>query len=214
MPTSHHPTESVVTPRPAVVAANAHTMSSTIATMVARLRCNFGLTVAELHKKSGIPVATLEEIENGRVVPTVRQLWSLARVFEVPFRVLTASETLRPDVFRVLRAEDGPTLLSGGGRFRSRALSAASDPRVPEMYEITLAPGCIEEATPHPDETYENIVVIRGRLWLRTPDQDAVLRPGDALFFRADVPHVYENPGPQETVALLAMTNAGDWGGS
>ncbi|MGI8565831.1 MAG: cupin domain-containing protein [Pyrinomonadaceae bacterium] len=34
------------------------------------------------------------------------------------------------------------------------------------------------------------------------------LRAGDAVYFRADVPHVYENPGTRETVMYLVMTYA------
>nr|MBA2645877.1 cupin domain-containing protein [Pyrinomonadaceae bacterium] len=33
-------------------------------------------------------------------------------------------------------------------------------------------------------------------------------RAGDAVYFRADVPHVYENPGTRETVMYLVMTYA------
>jgi len=33
------------------------------------------------------------------------------------------------------------------------------------------------------------------------------------IFFRADVPHVYENPGATEALLHLTMTYAGDWVG-
>jgi XRE family transcriptional regulator, regulator of sulfur utilization len=100
---------------------------------------------------------------------------------------------------------------SAGGGFRSRALSAAGDPREPEVYEVTLAPRWTEEAAAHAPETFEHIVVVHGVLALRVGDMHATLTPGDVAFFRADRQHVYANPGDNETVLHLTMTYAGDW---
>jgi XRE family transcriptional regulator, regulator of sulfur utilization len=100
---------------------------------------------------------------------------------------------------------------SAGGGFRSRALSVAGDPREPEVYEVTLAPGWTEDAGAHAPETFEHIVVVRGVLVLGAGDKRAMLAPGDVAFFRADRPHVYANPGVEDTVLHLTMTYAGDW---
>ena len=186
-------------------------LSETVATMVRRLRCNSCMDIETLSERSGIPIEVMRDIEAGRAVPALRTLWSLARVFEVPFRRLILGPDYQEKGFRILRADEGRTLISTGGRFRSRALSTGADPREPEVYEITLIPGCIEEAPGHPEGTYEHIVVVRGRLRVRTVDDDDTLRAGDTLFFRADASHAYENPGPCETIAVLTMTNAGDW---
>ena len=59
--------------------------------------------------------------------------------------------------------------------------------------------------------TFEHIIVVRGMLVVRADASTATLAPGDVLFFRADRPHAYENPGTLETVAHLTMTYAGDW---
>ena len=184
---------------------------ATIATIVSRIRRNSRMEIEDLAAASGIPADALRDIEAGRVVPTLRALWALAHVFEVPFRLLISGPRFQDRGFHVLRSDSGRTVVSDGGRFRSRALSAAGDPREPEAYEITLAPGCVEQASPHSGDTFEHVVVVRGRLRISAGTADATLRAGDALFFCADVPHSYENPGPAETVALLTMTNGGDW---
>ena len=186
-------------------------LTATIATIVARIRRNSALEIADLAIASGIPADTLHDIEAGRVVPTLRSLWALAHVFEVPFRLLIAGPRFLDKGFHVLRGDCGRTVVSEGGRFRSRALSSAGDPREPEVYEITLAPGCVEDAAAHSAETFEHVVVVRGRLRIRAGSADVTLRAGDTLFFCADIPHSYENAGPSESVALLTMTNGGDW---
>jgi quercetin dioxygenase-like cupin family protein len=69
--------------------------------------------------------------------------------------------------------------------------------------------GCVEVAEPHADGTYENLVVQQGCLALTIGDRETIhLLPGDAIYFRADVPHVYANPGAEETLAYLVMTYA------
>jgi quercetin dioxygenase-like cupin family protein len=50
--------------------------------------------------------------------------------------------------------------------------------------------------------------VIRGAMVVRTGRSEARLGPGDAIFFRADMPHSYENPGAERAVAHLVMTYA------
>lgn len=182
-----------------------------VATMVKRLRTNSGMTIEDLEAESGIPAAKLRAIEDGTVHPTVRAIWSLAHVFEVPFRVLITGSVTKDLGLRVLRTGEGSTMVSADGEFRARLLATGADPREPEIYEVKLAPGCVEEAPAHPESTHEHAIVLRGKLRVRTDAADETLSAGDAVYFRADVPHVYENPGDVETVALLTMTNGGDW---
>ena len=112
----------------------------------------------------------------------------------------------------MLRAAESCIVDSSGHGFRTRPLAAAGDPREPEVYEVTVAPGWVEEAAAHAVDTFEHIVVVRGMLVVRADDTTTTLAPGDVVFFRADRPHAYENPGTVETVAHLTMTYAGDWG--
>lgn len=188
-------------------------MSATIAANVTRLRRNSGLDLETLAVASGLTVEHLGAIEAARTVPSLRALWALADVFEVPFGILLSDATASATTFRVLRAAETRLVDSGSG-FRSRSLSAAGDPREPEVYEVTLAPGWREDAAPHALDTFEHIVVVRGSLEIRAGGDMAILRSGDVVFFRADVPHAYRNPASVETVLHLTMTYAGDWSGA
>ena len=182
-----------------------------VAANLTRLRRNSGVDLDDLAAGSGVPREQLLALEAGRGTPTLRSLWALADLFEVPFGVLISGAPCATTSFHVLRAAGSWVVDSAGGGFRTRALSAAGDPREPEVYEVTLAPGWIEHAEPHAPDTFEHIVVVRGSLLLRAGGALATLRPGDVVFFRADVPHVYENPGSDESVVHLTMTYAGDW---
>jgi quercetin dioxygenase-like cupin family protein len=67
----------------------------------------------------------------------------------------------------------------------------------------------VELADPHSEGTYENLVVQSGRLRLTVGDAGPVeLKAGDSVYFRADVPHTYENPGKTDAIMYLVMTYA------
>ena len=99
-------------------------------------------------------------------------------------------------------------LPTGGTGLRSRALFPADDPRVPEVYELTLAPGWFEHAHEDARRTFEHLTVVRGLLVVQTRGRGTRLGPGDALFFRADVPHSYRNPTSTETIVQVVLTDA------
>lgn len=173
---------------------------------VARFRGDRGLSVAEVARRSGIEEALLEELERGEAVPSLRAIWHLATALEVPFGLLLESgEGERESDFRVQRQDAGRVIESATGEFRSRVLFREGDPRTPEVYELTLAPGCVEDALAHAKDTFEHITVVAGTLKVRAGDSETRLGPGDALFFRADVPHRYENAGTSPVQALLVM---------
>jgi transcriptional regulator with XRE-family HTH domain len=184
-------------------------LGAAVGANVARLRSEREIPLDRVAERSGIRASLLRALENGHAVPSLRAIWHLATALEVPFGALLANTVLSrggdPD-FRVQRTGRGHVISSADGRFRSRPLFLEGDPRAPEVYELTLTPGCVEEASPHAPQTFEHLTVIRGRLVVRSGEAAAELAPGDSLFFRADLPHRYENPGSEDTVAQLVMT--------
>lgn len=186
-------------------------LGSAVADNLRRLRTNSGIDLETLAERAGLPLDWLRACEAGRAIPTLRSLWALADAFEVPFGVLLSGARCTEASFHVLPVSETAVVDSADGGFRSRALSAAGDPREPEVYEVTLAAGWLENAEAHAPETFEHIVVVRGQLVIRAGASMATLGPGDVAFFRADRPHAYQNPGTHETVLHLTMVYAGDW---
>jgi quercetin dioxygenase-like cupin family protein len=175
---------------------------------VARVRARQGLGLAALAERSGITEDLLALLEAGQAVPSLRAVWALASALSVPFGALLAPTGSAAANFHVQHAGRGRVITSSSGHFRSRALSPAGHPDAPEVYELTLAPGCLEEAAAHAPDTFEHIVVVQGTLIVRVWDAMTRLGPGDAVFFRADQPHSYENPTAENAVAHLVMSYA------
>jgi transcriptional regulator with XRE-family HTH domain len=183
-------------------------LGAAVGDVVARLRRRRSLDLDTLADRAGVPVDVLALLEAGQFVPDVRFLWALATALDVPFGAVLASPGADAATFRVQRAGRGRVFGSATTGFRARAAFPVGDPYAPEVYELTLAPGCFEAAPPHARNTCEHLTVVRGVLVVQTDDRQARLGPGDALFFRADRPHSYRNATSIETVAYLVMTYA------
>ena len=173
---------------------------------VAEQRARRGLELDALAARTAIRADLLRLLEAGQAVPSLRALWALATGLEVSFGTLLVRRDTPASAFRVQPATRGRVIASADNQFRSRALSPAGGPDVPEIYELTLAPGCFEPADAHGTHTFEQLVVVQGTLVVRVGDETARLTPGDALFFRADRAHSYENPGDVPTRVHLVMS--------
>lgn len=172
-----------------------------------QLRKRRGLSLERLAVLAGVSRAMLGQVETGESAPTIAFLWKVARGLDVRFADLLGDETVGDVV--LLPADASKILRSGNGAFESRALFPFDKHRRAEFYELRLRGGHVEEAEPHAEGTYENIVVHAGRLRLTVGEAARVeLRAGDSVFFRADVPHTYENPGTRPALMYLVMTYA------
>jgi transcriptional regulator with XRE-family HTH domain len=171
-----------------------------------RLRVKRGLSLERLAKASGVSRAMLGQIELGHSTPTINVVWKIARALDVSFSTLITEHAVSSTAL-VLR-DRAKLLTSQDGSFTSRALFPFDEPRNVEFYELHLAGNSIEEADAHPVGTTENLVVTAGSLELTVGKARHQLNTGDAIFFEADVPHRYCNPGSGGLTMYLVMSYA------
>ncbi len=183
-------------------------LATAVGSNIERYRRQHGVSLEELARRTDVTVPILRRLEHGELIPSLRAVWIFATALEVPFGALVAYPGRAETGFSVRRAGHGRLVASSDNGFRSRALSPLGQPEAPEVYAISLAPGCIEDAHGHAPGTHEHLVVTSGRLVVSTGADATTLEAGDSLFFRADVPHRYENPGDVETTAHLVMSYA------
>jgi transcriptional regulator with XRE-family HTH domain len=169
-----------------------------------RLRVKRGLSLERLARHSGVSRTMLSQIELGQSAPTITTLWKIARSLGVTFSALiargddSAARVLKPGAAKLLTNQDGS--------FTSRALFPFGEPRRAEFYELRLKARGLEEASPHPPGTTENLVVTAGAVQIEVAGTSYELDAGDAILFIADVPHTYRNRGAAEAVMYLVMT--------
>lgn len=159
------------------------------------------LSLDQLALRSGVSRAALSQIEGGRTNPTLSVLWKVAAGLGIPFpELLELPQGSEP---KVMRANDAVTLRSADGRMESRLLSPGGATPSVEVYELRFAPKGLHRSEPHSKGTSETLVVLKGALRVSLEGGgDHELMTGDTIFFRADVPHAYENRGSQEARCL------------
>ena len=161
---------------------------------VRRFREKLGITLSELAKAAGISAGMLSKIENGSTSLSLSSLQSLSRALHVPVTALFRSfEEVRDATF--VRAGEGLKIERRGtraghqyqllGHSRNRPLAV-------EPYLVTLtAASDVFPVFQH--DGIEFLYMLEGEVGYRHGDKVYVLRPGDSLYFDADVPH-----GPDE----------------
>jgi transcriptional regulator with XRE-family HTH domain len=171
-------------------------MAKRVADVLKALRRDRHLSLDDLASRSGVSRAALSQIEGARTNPTLAVLWKIAVGLDVPFHDLLGSND-QQDV-RVLRAGDAPPLKSGDGRMESRLLSPGGGSVDVEVYDLRFQPKAVHRSDPHGKGTMETLVVLTGSLRLSVDGSEHELGIGDSVFFRADVPHIYENRTARE----------------
>jgi transcriptional regulator with XRE-family HTH domain len=163
-----------------------------------RLRRN--LTLAQLSELSGISIGHLSRLENGGRTPTVRLLLQLARALGVTLGALVGESPEQNTVY-VSRSEDRRTIAAG-----DTSLQSLSDPalRWLQAVELSLLPGRLGEPVAHGGEEW--VYVLSGMIEVDVNGSTSALAAGDAVHFRADIPHALGNP--HEEGATVLVVNA------
>ena len=160
-----------------------------------RRRKGLRMSLGELAATTGVSRAALSQIESYRGNPTVAVLWKLAAGLGLSFTELVGE---RPEAVQVLRRTDTEPRRSADGKLERRPLVLAGPTDGLEIEELRLAAQATHISQPRPSGTREVVLVLEGRLRLRTTDAGYDLSAGDSIIIDANRSHVFENPGPGE----------------
>jgi XRE family transcriptional regulator, regulator of sulfur utilization len=183
---------------------------ATIGPRVRSLREAMDLSLRDLAERTKVSAPMLSQVERGETSPTLQVAARIAAGLE-----LTLSQLLRLD-------EDGAVTITrpsqrqrGGSARRGHSFEVLTAPRPGQRAELsrhTLAAGA---ATGGPDDppmhepgSRETALVEEGAIVLVCDGRRYELGAGDCVTFDADLPHHFENPGP-EPARLLAVVSAG-----
>jgi transcriptional regulator with XRE-family HTH domain len=171
-----------------------------IAAYIRSYRLRRNLTLAQLSELSGISIGHLSRLENGGRTPTVRLLLQVARALGVSLGALVGESPEQNTVY-VSRSEDRHTIAAG-----DTFLQSLSDPalRWLQSVELSLPPGRLGEPAAHAGEEW--VYILRGAIEVDVNGSTSELTAGDAVHFRADIPHALRNP--HEDGATVLVVNA------
>lgn len=157
-----------------------------------RLRTEQSLSLDSLASASGVSKSRLGQIERGEANPSISTVWQIATALHVEFSALVS--TPRSETVLVHIADVEP-VISDDGRCRTTPLFPFDPMFGFEFYATEIDPGGRLHAEPHPAGTEETLAVTAGRVHIVAGGESYDLQAGDALRFKADATHDYENTG-------------------
>jgi len=164
----------------------------------------FGLTQRELARRAGVTNGAISLIEQNRVSPSISSLkkildgvpLSLADFFTLNFAP-TDEVFFSGDELTEIAHQPEISMRLVGRRVKGRALGMLR-----EVYQ----PGADTGDTMLRHEGEECGIVVSGRLTVTVGPQERTLYPGDAYYFRSDIPHRFRNAGTEPCVLISANT--------
>ena len=175
---------------------------------VRTLREAMDLSLRDLAERSGVSAPMLSQVERGETSPTLQVAARIAAGLE-----LRLSQLLRLDedgTVTVVRREERRR--GGADGHRYEIFTPPLPGQRAEVSRHTLAPGASTggpgDPPMHEPGSREIALVEHGSVVLDIDGERHELQTGDCVTFDADLPHHFENPGPEDA-ALLAVVSAG-----
>ena len=167
------------------------------------IRTSEGMSQRQLARVSGVANATISQIEAGRLNPTVSMLKKVLDGFPISMSEFFADDFEVVD--RIFyRADELTEIADGGVSFQQVGanLHNKAIQLIKECYQAGAGTG-------RHDITHEGEecgIILSGRLEVTVADQTAILRTGDAYYFRSNQPHHFHNPGNEPCELISACS--------
>jgi len=179
---------------------------------VRRLRTEAGVSLREQARSLGMSPSSLSELENARGGISLRRLKQVADHFGLHVTDLLAEEgapngdAAAYELFRAAATVPG---VARGQGVRYQLLGASSGHAL-QAALVSFEPGggYAEDMIGHPGEEF--CYAVFGRVELLLGDQVLVLDQGDAVRFRAEVPHALRNAS-SEGIAVVIGAATPPW---
>ena len=171
---------------------------------IQRLRKAYNLSLGELSEQSGVAKSIISQIERNETNPTLSTVIRLSRALDT-----TVDEVLRGEtssLFIEHQTKSGiPMLESQDGLCRLAIVGPLSLVDSFQWYDFYAKPKGVLESEPHPQGTIEHLYIVSGELEITTGTETKTGKPGEALRYRADVPHKIVNVGQGEAHAVMVL---------
>lgn len=165
------------------------------------IRATRNLTLEDVSKLTDVSKPMLGQIERGQSSPTITTLWKIAVGLKVPLSLLLEELEEECSVVDTLSKN---AILEEDGKMRAFPVFPFDPTRNVEIFYIEFDPGCQHPSKKHLDGVEEYVFVEQGMLEMVVNTKKIVLKEKQALRFRANVSHSYNNPY-QETCVIYNM---------
>jgi transcriptional regulator with XRE-family HTH domain len=182
---------------------------------IKRLRLKKSMGLVELGRQTGLSASFLSQLETGRVVPTLRNLARIAMVFSKDLAYFFENEP--QPLFRVHRRRERVRLPQTGADhpayfFESLGFMVPDrqmDPYFAQFLPVEAEAGQEGASRTHVHPGCEFLYLLEGRLELRQGENQAILEPGDAVYFDSGTAHSYLCVGDKPASAVIVAMHQG-----
>lgn len=159
---------------------------------IKNLRQLKGLSLNDVSQRTGLSEEMLKNIETDAVAPPLGTLTKLARALDMKMGYLLAGGEPRPYV--ITRRDERKPVSRYAAQQQEKygysylSLAAGMQDRSMEPFLVTLAPTS-EKMPGSVHEGEEFLYVLEGEMEVFIGEHREVLFPGDAIYYRSDIPH-------------------------
>ena len=172
---------------------------------IKQYRQKHNLTLKEIEARVNVSATHVSEIERGKTSPTIGALSRIARAFDMDPAEFLITEDLPK--FKVTRKDER-------SRIRYEHTGMVAHPLTGPIEGQTISAACVEwepgmtetNLNPRTHAGEEFIHVTEGAVEVTVKGRTILLREGDSLHFRADLPHRVINRFAEPCRAILIMT--------
>lgn len=164
-----------------------------IALNLKEIRNERQLTLDQLTQLTGISKGMLSQIEKGDTNPTINTIWKICDGLNIPYTYLL-EEKDKPKPTIVSKEK---TLYQSADNDRYRVFCYYSDTidRNFELFQVEMDLEANYTSIGHSKKSDEYLMVLEGTLTLTTNEQTLTLSANEAISFKAETPHTYQNLG-------------------
>jgi transcriptional regulator with XRE-family HTH domain len=174
---------------------------------IRRVRESQGLTIKDLSSRTGVDINTLERTESGEMIPALGQLVRLGRALDMKMGYF-----ISPGIDKLMTVvrKDERRPISRYGETRSmqygyfyESLAPEKADRLMEPFIVTLVPTDKEEFSTHAGQEF--LYVLEGEMKVQVGDRVEFLKPGDAVYYDSNQPHLVRCVGTKLTKILAVL---------
>lgn len=171
---------------------------------IQRLRKAYNMSLGDLSEQSGVAKSIISQIERNETNPTISTVMRLSKALDT-----TIDEVLRGEATSLFIEHQQksaiPILESQDGLCRLAIAGPLNLVEQFQWYDFHAKAEGVLESSPHPPGTVEHLYIIAGDLSVTAGDETRTVRAGEALRFRADVPHKIVNIGRTDAHAVMIL---------
>lgn len=155
------------------------------------IRQSQNISLDEAAGLTGVSKPMLGQIERGQSVPTVTTLWKIAVGLKTPLSLFLEEQQ---EEYSIAEYSGKEPITEENGKMRAYPLFVYDPIRSIETFYIEFDSGCRHASEKHSDGVEEYIFILKGKLQIVLNGKEIIVGKKQAMRFRADVPHEYNNP--------------------